>query len=528
MPRRLVLRAVEVARGWSPEERDAVLYAVCALFAAIVAATSGIALYRQWGDLAAGPYAAGSVASAWLAWRYRRRRHGSPDATGAERHPRKSWHWTPSRLLIFLVVLVGATLAPLSLEVLWRNEGVRTSTAHVQPEVEVVEAAGIRVAHGEDPYRLVNPHHLPAVPTGQPKYDAFNPYLPLMSVFGLARATDAPPGLTDARVAFSLLTILLVVAALALCRGPTAPRLLTLQAMTVLPTAALPLATGGDDVPIAALMLLGLVLLQRRRPLLAGLALGVGASMKLTAWPLAIVAVLAACDRDGRRTWSARLWLLAGVVGVVFPAVLPSVLANVPAFVENVVRFPLGLAGVTSPAASPLLGHLLVVAFPKLHRVITVTIVAGGAVAMLFILVKRPPHTPWEVSRLLAWAMAVAIVLAPATRVGYVLYPVDFFIWTWLLHSEQQAEQGSLQMLTAAETALSGAAVPAPPQGAGLSDRVGSGHRTAAVTPVRSRVATSLGSRFALWRRLDHDGFGLRIGQASRDVPTGQVRSGET
>lgn len=456
MSRELVRRVGQVVSRWSPEERDAVLYAGCALFAVVVAQTSGIALYRQWGELAVGPYAAGSIASAWLAWRRRRRGVVVAVEPSTGSASRTRWHWTPSRLLIFLLVLVGATLAPLSLEVLWRNEGVSTSTAHVQPEVEVVEAAGKRVAKGEDPYRLLNAHHLPPVPAGQPAYDAFNPYLPLMSVFGLARATDAPPRLTDARVAFSLITILLVVAALALCRGPTAPRVLTLQAMTVLPTAALPLATGGDDVPIAALMLLGLVLLQRRRPLLAGLALGVGASMKLTAWPLAVVAILAVRARDGQRTSVARWWLAAGVLGVMVPTVLPSVLANVPAFMENVVRFPLGLAGITSPAASPLLGHLLVTAFPQLHRVITVTIVGVGALAMVFVLFWRTPRTPWEVARMLAWAMAVAIVLAPATRVGYVLYPVDFFVWTWLLRSEEAVEQSSSDVVSGAEAALEG------------------------------------------------------------------------
>ncbi|MDA8071033.1 MAG: glycosyltransferase family 87 protein [Actinomycetota bacterium] len=453
MPRELVRRFAQVVARWSPEERDAVLYAGCALFAVVVAQTSGIALYRQWGDLAVGPYAVGSIASAWLAWR--RRRPGAVTAVkGSAESAGARWHWTPSRLLIFLLVLVGATLAPLSLEVWWRNEGVVTSTAHVQPEVEVVEAAGKRVANGQDPYRLLNVHHLPPVPPGQPAYDAFNPYLPLMSVFGLARATDAPPRLTDARVAFSLITIALVVAALALCRGPTAPRVLTLQAMTVLPTAALPLATGGDDVPIVALMLLGLVLLQRRRPLLAGLALGVGASMKLTAWPLAVVAILAVRGRDGQRTASARWWLAAGILGVVVPSVVPSVVANAPAFVENVVRFPLGLAGVTSPAASPLLGHLLVTAFPQLHRVITVSIVVVGGLAMLFVLFWRTPRSPWEVARLLAWAMAVAIVLAPATRVGYVLYPIDFFVWTWLLRSEEAAECSSRDVVSGAEAVL--------------------------------------------------------------------------
>lgn len=462
MLRELVRRTGRVVSRWSPEERDAVLYAGCALFAIVVAQTSGIALYRQWGDLAVGPYAVGSIASAWLAWRRRRRGAAMAVDGDAVGDARAKWHWTPSRLLIFLLVLVGATLAPLSLEVLWRTEGVSTSTAHVQPEVEVVEAAGKRVAKGEDPYRLLNVHHLPPVPAGQPAYDAFNPYLPLMSVFGLARATDAPPRLTDARVAFSLITILLVVAALALCRGPTAPRVLTLQAMTVLPTAALPLATGGDDVPIVALMLLGLVLLQRRRPLLAGLALGVGASMKLTAWPLAVIAILAVRGRDGQRTRSARWWLAAGILGVMVPSVLPSVLANVPAFVENVIRFPLGLAGITSPAASPLLGHLLVTAFPQLHRAITVAIVAVGGLAMVFVLFWRTPRTPWELSRLLAWAMAVAIVLAPTTRVGYALYPVDFFVWTWLLRSEEAVEQSSRDVVAGAEAALDDPVVAEP------------------------------------------------------------------
>ena len=32
--------------------------------------------------------------------------------------------------------------------------------------------------------------------------------------------------------------------------------------------------------------------------------------------------------------------------------------------------------------------------------------------------------------------MTVAIMVAPATRIGYLLYPVDFFIFSWLLRSE--------------------------------------------------------------------------------------------
>jgi hypothetical protein len=235
-------------------------------------------------------------------------------------------------------------------------------------------------------------------------------------------------------------TILVVIVAMGLCRGPTGPRVLALQSMTVLPTAALPLATGGDDVPVAALMLLGLVLLQRRRPLWAGAALGVAASMKITSWPLAALAFLAARDRDGNRGKRPSLLVLAGLFGVMVPAVLPTVAENVPAFVDNVVRFPLGLAGVHSPAGSPLIGHVVVSLFPGFHRAFTVVLAVGGAVVLGYVLVRRRPTTPAALARLVGWVMAVAILLAPATRVGYMLYPIDLFVWAWLLRGEESVD----------------------------------------------------------------------------------------
>ena len=431
-------RAVRVVTGWTPQERDAVLYAGSALFAVITAETSSIALYRQWGELATVPYLVGALSSALLARRARRRAlTGDDDAAErrAEGDGTGGWHWTTPRMLVFLAVLLGATLMPLSLEILWQAGS--GGTTHLQPEAAVVEDSGARLAHGQDPYQLVDGSktHVTA-PAGQPSYDVYNPYLPLMSVFGLPASTKAPPRLTDARVAFSGITILVVIAALAMCRGPTGPRLLALQCMTVLPTAALPLATGGDDLPVAALLLLGLVLMQRRRPLAAGAALGIAASMKITAWPLAALAFLGARDRQGRRGRRPALALLGGMGAVMVPAVLPSALSNVPAFVDNVVRFPLGLAGVHSPAATPLFGHLVVSAFPGEHQLFTLLVALGGACVFGYVLLRRPPRTPAALARLLGWAMTVAILLAPATRIGYFLYPIDFFVWAWLLTSE--------------------------------------------------------------------------------------------
>jgi len=444
MPSRLLGRGARLAASWRAEERDAVLYAAAALFAIVTAQGSSISLYKQWGWLAVGPYTLGAVASAVSA---RHARHRAADAEAARAAGAVSassassatetptWHWTTSRTVIFLVVFVGATLGPLALEVLWQTDSGGTS--HVQPEALVVEGSGSNLAHGKPLYRVIDGRHERiSAPPGQPAYDVYNPYLPLMSLFGLPSSTKAPRRLTDARVVFSLITILVVVAALALCRGPTGPRVLSLQAMTVFPTAALPLATGGDDVPIAALLLLGLILLQRRRPLAAGIILGIASSMKITAWPLAALALLVATDRDGRRGRRPSLFFVGGLAAVMAPSILPTFIGNPAAFIDNVVRFPLGLAGITSPASSPLLGHAIVSWFPSIHRLFTVVVAAAGAVVVLFVLVRHTPRTAADLSRLLGWVMTVAILVAPATRIGYLLYPVDFFIFSWLLRSE--------------------------------------------------------------------------------------------
>ena len=120
------------------------------------------------------------------------------------------------------------------------------------------------------------------------------------------------------------------------------------------------------------------------------------------------------------------------------PAILPTISANPSAFVENVVRFPLGLAGISSPAQSPLIGHLIVSVFPGIHRLFTLGVAGAGAAVLLHGLVRRTPRTPAALCRLVGWVMTVAILLAPATRVGYMLYPINFFAWSWLLSSEDK------------------------------------------------------------------------------------------
>ena len=123
----------------------------------------------------------------------------------------------------------------------------------------------------------------------------------------------------------------------------------------------------------------------------------------------------------------------------------------------NVVLFPLGLAGVPSPAASALPGHVLVDAFPALHRVLPVTLAVVGGAFLVRHLVRHTPSTAAEVCTLAGWVMGVAILFAPATRVGYLLYPINFFVWGHLLRGADEEAEGPLPL----EPALQGDRLPA-------------------------------------------------------------------
>lgn len=452
-----VIRPWQTLRSkvWSPLEVDALLYGASALFAVLTVELSSFSLYRQWGLVAIGPYAAATALSLvlWLLERRRQAQLGTQLGTPQ----RRLWL---GRMVVFSVALLGATLLPLALQAAWRSNG---STGHVQPEVQVIERAAHRLTEGHDPYQVIVRHGKVVLPTnGQPSYELFFPYLPLMTVFGLPASAPGGDGFTEGRIFFTAATLALAGGALAVTKGPQERRFRSLQVITVLPVAALPLATGGDDLPIVAFLLLAMVLAQRRQPVWSGLVLGVVSAMKFTAWPLAALALFAARDRDGRRAPGK---MLLGLLVVVVPAVTPFVFLNVTAFVQNVVLFPLGSAGVKSPAASPLPGRLLVTASPTLGHVVIGLVALAGAAFLVYRLVRSPPRTPAEVTAIAGTVMTVAILIAPTTRIGYLLYPINFFVWSWMLRGDEEAVslEATVRSYRKAGSAQSGNGLTEPP-----------------------------------------------------------------
>lgn len=384
---------------------DIAAYVVSALFALGAAVFASVPIYREWGRMAAGPYAAGAIAAVLLATR------------GATIRAR-TW--------VALLVLAGAALLPLGLEVAWR---ARTSPGlHAQAEAIVTEEAAKALVHGHDPYAVSYLHGpLAARPLGTKTHF---PYLPGMSVFGLPRALAGDRPIADARVWFALATFCIGGAALATSRSPGAPKMQTLLFLVVLPSGAILMATGGDDLPVLALVLLALILARGERPVGAGIALGLAAATKQTAWILVPFLLTAVAMASGRR---AAAKLAGAGAAIALPVIAAFAAWDPGAFWEDAVRFPLGLGRQETSAATPTLGSIVVHAFPEAKTGLTLALIGVVAILVVYLLARRPPTSVAGAASRAAMVFAVGFVFAPAARFGYIVYPIELLVWASLI-----------------------------------------------------------------------------------------------
>ena len=346
--------------------RQALLYAAFAVFAAGTALVTSLPPHRVWGWVAACAY---GLAALLLAV--------------APRAP---------RAVVGGGVFCGAVLLPLA---------VLAATGSAQAEVGVVQRAGARLlAHGT-PY-------LGAGELAGEEYGSYNPYLPGMALFGVPHRLVG----VDARWVFALVALGVLAVVLR-----ARPRRFALLAGS--PLVAQPLATGGDDLPVVALVCLGLTLAGEDRYAGGGAALAVAGVLKATAWPALVVGLALTAARGGRRG----AWRYAGSaapvlsVGVLVPAC-----ADPGGFVVNTVRFPLGLAEAASPAAAPLPGTLLAGTGPYGHALavallVTAALVVGGSLAV------RLPGDARAAQLRLAIGLLAALLLMPASRFGHLVHP---------------------------------------------------------------------------------------------------------
>ncbi|CAM5547595.1 hypothetical protein STAFG_2326 [Streptomyces afghaniensis 772] len=377
---------------------ETLCWAACAVFALLLCLRTTIAPHQVWGACAAAGYGVAALVA---------RLSARP--------------WGPASAA---VAAVGSVLVPLVFLV---ADGAR------QLEVTVVERSGGLLLDTGTPY----------VPDPAELRD-YNPYLPGMALFGLPRAVLGDVPLADARLWFALVSLGAMGLAAVVCRGAgpsprgTGPDRSPARALLWLaatPAVALPLAVGGVDLPVIALMCLALALAGRGGPVAAGLALGAAASLKWTAWPVLPVGLALLAVTAGRRA-AVRAGVTAVTLAVL--AVLPVALADPRAFAEHVLLFPLGEGGTGSPATSPLPGYLLATYVPGGFALAVAALVLG-AVAVAGSLVRRPPRTTVAAADRLALGLGIAMCLIPATRFGYVVYPLVLLGWFRLVPAGRRA-----------------------------------------------------------------------------------------
>jgi hypothetical protein len=374
-------------------------YAGLALYAGGVALFSGRGLDRWWGIWAAGGYV---VAVAVAGWPGRRGARGN-----------QAW--------ALAVAVAGALMAPL----VWL-----ATHEPVTPDALVVARSGVLLVHHGTPY-------LQSAALARGGWIAYNPYLPVMAIFGLPKALGLPGLLADPRPWLAGVTFLILLAAFRISRisriGDLPVTSLGLAALAISsPVMAFPLAEGITDPPVIALTCLALALLIRYgggwRP---AVALGVVCAMKYTAWPALAVLVVMVIVSDGRRAAAKFTATALGTAIGLTAALAPAGILHPAAIVANTVAYPLGLTAARSPAASPLPGHLLASLGPAGHAAAIALLLLAGA-ALVASLIIAPPRTPAEAARRIALGLTALFALSPATRFGYFCYPLALYGWVAL------------------------------------------------------------------------------------------------
>jgi hypothetical protein len=375
------------------------IFAVSVVWALLVGAFSSDSVHRLWGVIAACGYAL-----ALLAVMAVRNARACDVALGLS--------------------FVGALIAPL---------GWMAANGLEQPEVWVVARSGAMLLHQGTPYTSA------AALAATQDPNAYNPYLPVMALFGLPRALFDLGLLTDPRIWFGV--VFLIVFWLALRRGSAVHPWRWTVLVAGSPVIAFELAVGGTDVPMVGFLCLGFALLYHKRAtasvsfaVQAGLALGAASAMKATAWPALAVAFVLVLARDGRKAACAFTLTALAVVAV---CVGPFFAIDPKTVFDNTIKFPLGLASVRSAASSPLLGHIISATWPTTGHTIVVVLLVLAGVAVALSLVFRPPRTVSRAVALLAGAMTLMFLLAPSTRFGYFIYPAALAIWLFAVRGGQ-------------------------------------------------------------------------------------------
>jgi hypothetical protein len=372
------------------------------------------------------------------------------------------WHWRSrrGRMTAVLVSVAVAVLSPL----LW------LSVAYpLEDGMMVIDRSAALLVH----------HGLPYLAADQiTSWLSYNPYLPVMTLFGLPSAAGVGGLAGNSGVWIAIGTVIPLAASFWIAvpaRGddpPCPPRrgnhrryeaLLATAVAVASPVVGLNLAVITTDPPVLALIVLALALAARpdpaARPELAsrpgrtswisgitgaGVALGVACDLKSTAWLAVPVLAAMIAARDGARSAGRFLAAVAGSAVVLLAALAPAALTSLrgaDALVQNSVLFPLGLTRDKTPAESLLPGHLLTALGPAGH-VASVGLLLAAGLGIAISLVIRPPRDVPAAAWRLAIGLTLMFLLGPQVRFGYFIYPLGLVGWVALTGASRGPRRG--------------------------------------------------------------------------------------
>ncbi len=386
---------------------DLVFYTGCLIFAGINTALAEFYGYRVWANFAVAGYGLAVVHTGWLMLAARRGAR-PPGVLG-------------SRWIGIGAIGLFAMILPLGMLVIRRLTGVdwliTPNSWAAQPEVWVIERSAKLLLENGTPYVDVTALGRAA------GVNDYTPYGPVMTVFGLPRALfgggPVANALTDARWIFALAAVACVLATLKLLKWPKIP-VSAAQLAVACPLTALTWAVAGPDLAIVGLLVLSVALATTGRALWSGLVLALVISAKLIVAPAAVVLGVLLLTRRGPRALGG---YAAALVVTTVVLHIPVYFVDPKAFVEHVFRFPLGMGVVKSPAASPLPGHLIASLGP-VGTAVSFALLGIAAVAIGVWLMRRPPATGSDALLRIAVGLGALILLTPATRYGYLVYPL--------------------------------------------------------------------------------------------------------
>jgi hypothetical protein len=352
------------------------------------------------------------------------------------------WCWRDrrGRMIAVGVSVALAVLAPL----LW------LSVAYpLEDGMMVIDRSAALLLHHGSPYLAADQ---------VTSWLSYNPYLPVMTLFGLPSAAGLGGLAGNSGVWIAIGTVIPLAAAFWIAMRPRGYDALLATAVAVAsPVVGLNLAVITTDPPVLALILLALALAARpaaspgtgRTPWISaitgsGVALGAACDLKSTAWLAVPVLAAMVAARDGVRAAVRFVAAVAVTAVVLIAALAPAALTSLrgaDALVQNSVLFPLGLTHYKTPAESLLPGHLLTALGPAGH-VASIGLLLAAGLGIAISLVVRPPRDVPAAARRLAIGLTLMFLLGPQVRFGYFLYPLGLVGWLALTGASRGPRRG--------------------------------------------------------------------------------------